>query len=125
MILSTDALTLPQRSTKIPRKKKPGSREPGLRYWPSEADTITFQEGLLSFRVTGGGGQMRNANAQCPWTMSRADGLRQAPAPHVSHAEMMGRDVRIRTWPQRVCHIEPAKHHEGQRCALLTTKSRN
>jgi len=26
-------------------KKKPGSIEPGLRYWPCEADTITFQEG--------------------------------------------------------------------------------
>ena len=31
---------------------------------PREADTITFQEGLLNFRATGGGGQMRNANAQ-------------------------------------------------------------
>jgi len=27
------------------REKKPGSQEPGLRYWPREADTITFQEG--------------------------------------------------------------------------------
>jgi hypothetical protein len=26
-------------------KKKPGSIEPGLRFWPCEADTITFQEG--------------------------------------------------------------------------------
>jgi hypothetical protein len=26
-------------------KKKPGSIEPGLRYWPGMADTITFQEG--------------------------------------------------------------------------------
>jgi hypothetical protein len=26
-------------------EKKPGSQEPGLRYWPREADTITFQEG--------------------------------------------------------------------------------
>lgn len=26
-------------------EKKPGSSEPGLRYWPREADTITFQEG--------------------------------------------------------------------------------
>jgi hypothetical protein len=26
-------------------EKKPGSLEPGLRYWPCEADTITFQEG--------------------------------------------------------------------------------
>ncbi|MBM7485325.1 hypothetical protein ABIB75_006026 [Bradyrhizobium sp. GM2.2] len=45
-------------------KKKPGSIEPGLRYWPREADTITFQEGLLNSRATGGGGQMRNAKAQ-------------------------------------------------------------
>jgi hypothetical protein len=40
-----------------PSKKKPGSKEPGLRQWPREADTITFQEDLLSLRVTGGGGQ--------------------------------------------------------------------
>ena len=53
----------------IRTKKKPGSREPGLRYWPREADTITFQEGLLSSRATGGGGQMRNANAQRANTM--------------------------------------------------------
>ena len=33
-------------------KKKAGLQEPGLRYWPREADTITFQEGLLSFRAT-------------------------------------------------------------------------
>ena len=38
-------------------QKKPGSHEPGLRYWPREADTITFQEGLLNVRATGGGGQ--------------------------------------------------------------------
>src|SRR5437762_9371474 len=37
-------------------EKKPGSKEPGLRYWPREADTITFQEGLLNSRATGGGG---------------------------------------------------------------------
>ena len=39
------------------QQKKPGSKEPGSRYWPREADTITFQEGLLNFRATGGGGQ--------------------------------------------------------------------
>jgi hypothetical protein len=33
-------------------QKKAGLEEPGLRYWPREADTITFQEGLLSFRAT-------------------------------------------------------------------------
>src|SRR6202163_3818981 len=71
-------------------EKKPGSSEPGLRYWPCEADTITFQEGLLSFRATGGGGQMRNANAQRRNTMSRAGALQQPPAPHVSHAETAG-----------------------------------
>lgn len=42
-------------------EKKAGPQEPGLRYWPREADTITFQEGLLNFRATGGGGQIRNA----------------------------------------------------------------
>jgi hypothetical protein len=30
------------------QKRKPGSEEPGSRHWPREADTITFQEGLLS-----------------------------------------------------------------------------
>src|SRR5712672_2763707 len=79
-----------QRVTLRCRKKKPGSSEPGLRYWPCEADTITFQEGLLSFRATGGGGQMRNANAQRRNTMIRVGALRQPPAPHVSHAESGG-----------------------------------
>jgi hypothetical protein len=27
------------------RRKKTGLKEPGLRHWPQEADTITFQEG--------------------------------------------------------------------------------
>ena len=27
------------------KRKKPGSEEPGFKYWPREADTITFQEG--------------------------------------------------------------------------------
>ena len=53
-------------------QKKAGLEEPGLRYWPREADTITFQEGLLNVRATGGGGQMRNAKAQRPTTMSLA-----------------------------------------------------
>src|SRR5579862_5581283 len=86
-----------------PEEKKPGSREPGLRYWPREADTITFQEGLLSSRATGGGGQMRNANAQRKSIMIRACALRQRGEPHVRHAQ----------------------NQDGQRCALLTTKSRN
>src|SRR5450755_1091772 len=71
-------------------QKKPGSKEPGLRYWPREADTITFQEGLLSFRATGGGGQMRDANAQRGNIMVPASGLQQPPASHVSHAEIGG-----------------------------------
>jgi hypothetical protein len=71
-------------------KKKPGSIEPGLKYWPCEADTITFQEGLLSFRATGGGGQMRNANTQRPNSMVLADGLQQLGCKHVSHAETGG-----------------------------------
>src|ERR1700721_2264975 len=43
-------------------EKKPDSFESGLRYWPREADTITFQEGLPSPRVTGGGGQCEKRN---------------------------------------------------------------
>jgi len=43
-------------------EKKPDSFESGLRYWPREADTITFQEGLPSPRVTGGGGQCATRN---------------------------------------------------------------
>src|SRR4051794_29953301 len=42
--------------------KKSRARRARLRYWPREADTITFQEGLLNARATGGGGQMRNTN---------------------------------------------------------------
>jgi hypothetical protein len=42
-------------------EKKPGPGGARLEVLASEADTITFQEGLLSFRATGGGGQMRNA----------------------------------------------------------------
>jgi len=68
-------------------KKKPGSREPGLRYWPREADTITFQEGLLSIRATGGGGHMRDANAQRVSSMIPNSAMRQPEKPHVRHAE--------------------------------------
>jgi hypothetical protein len=77
-------------ASNIPREKKPGSKEPGLKYWPREADTITFQEGLLSPRVTGGGGQMRNANAQRGDIMVRVSTLQQPPGKHVSHAETGG-----------------------------------
>src|SRR3954447_8229275 len=72
------------------RKKKPGSIEPGLRYWPREADTITFQEGLLNVRATGGGGQMRNANVQRTVIMGRARTLQQLAEPHVRHADSGG-----------------------------------
>jgi hypothetical protein len=75
---------------KLKPEKKPGSREPGLRYWPCEADTITFQEGLLNARATGGGGHMRNANAQRENIMVRVDALQQPSMPHVSHAETEG-----------------------------------
>ena len=68
------------------RKKKPGPREPGLRYWPREADTITFQEGLLNCRATGGGGHMRDATAQRSSTMILIRAVQQPPEPHVSHA---------------------------------------
>jgi hypothetical protein len=67
-------------------KKKPGPREPGLRYWPREADTITFQEGLLNRRATGGGGHMRDTTAQRLSTMILISGVRQPSEPHVSHA---------------------------------------
>ena len=68
-------------------EKKPGSREPGLRYWPREADTITFQEGLLSARATGGGGHMRDTIAQRVSTMIPIGTLRKPSRSHVSHAE--------------------------------------
>src|SRR3979490_3606459 len=91
-------------------RKKAGLVRARLKYWPREADTITFQEGLLSVRATGGGGQMRNANAQRVGIMGRVSALQQAPAPHVSHAEIGGLS---------------SDNQDGQRCALLTTKSRN
>src|SRR3954464_3718053 len=68
-------------------KKKPGSSEPGLRYWPREADTITFQEGLLSFRTAGGGGHMCDADAQRENTMIPIRALHQPSEPHVRHAK--------------------------------------
>ncbi|MBR1225301.1 MULTISPECIES: hypothetical protein [unclassified Bradyrhizobium] len=64
-------------------EKKPGPKEPGLRYWPREADTITFQEGLLSARATGGGGHMRDTIAQRLSTMIPICGLRKPVKPHV------------------------------------------
>jgi hypothetical protein len=70
----------------IPRKKA-GLWRARLKVLASEADTITFQEGLLSFRATGGGGQMRNAFSQREDSMIPAGGLQQAVEPHVSHAQ--------------------------------------
>jgi hypothetical protein len=70
--------------------KKSRAQRARLRYWPREADTITFQEGLLSFRATGGGGQRRNANAQRENIMVCIGAARQPPAPHVSHAGIAG-----------------------------------
>ena len=71
----------------VRQEKKPGSKEPGLRYWPREADTITFQEGLLSARATGGGGHMRDTIAQRASTMIPIGALQQPSKPHVRHAE--------------------------------------
>src|SRR4029450_13832451 len=68
-------------------EKKPGSNEPGLRYWPREADTITFQEGLLNCRTTGGGGHMRDATAQRRNNMIPIGASQQPSGPHVRHAE--------------------------------------
>jgi hypothetical protein len=53
---------------------------------------------------------MRNANTQRTNTMSRVTALQQPSAPHVSHAETEG---------------SSRENQDGQRCALLTTKSRN
>ena len=96
------------------RKKKPGSREPGLRYWPREADTITFQEGLLNRPRH----WRRGTNARRECSAWKHYDPRQCLAasrsePHVSHAE------------SGATAIERRAVYEGQRCALLTTKSRN
>jgi hypothetical protein len=53
---------------------------------------------------------MRNANTQRENTMTPVDAMRQPFAPHVSHAEIGGLSN---------------DNQDGQRCALLTTKSRN
>jgi hypothetical protein len=53
---------------------------------------------------------MRSSKTQRGNTMIRTGALRQAPGPHVSHAETGGLS---------------SDNHDGQRCALLTTKSRN
>jgi hypothetical protein len=53
---------------------------------------------------------MRNANAQRPSIMIPANAIQQPFASHVSHAEREGAYRSI--------------NQDGQRCALLTTKSR-
>ena len=53
---------------------------------------------------------MRNANAQRTNIMIPVGALRQPFTPHVSHAEIAGLS---------------SDNQDGQRCALLTTKSRN
>jgi hypothetical protein len=67
-------------------KKSRAPKEPGLRYWPREADTITFQEGLLNCRVTGGGGHMRDTTDQRLSTMIPIGAMQQPSRPHVRHA---------------------------------------
>jgi hypothetical protein len=54
---------------------------------------------------------MRNANAQRRCSMVPAGALRQLGCKHVSHAETGGFGAK--------------QDYDGQRCALLTTKSRN
>lgn len=53
---------------------------------------------------------MRNANAQRGNIMGPVSALRQPFTPHVRHAESGGLS---------------SDNQDGQRCALLTTKSRN
>jgi hypothetical protein len=54
---------------------------------------------------------MRGAKSQRGNTMIRISALQQPPAPHVRHAETGG--------------LRRLADYDGQRCALLTTKSRN
>ena len=68
-----------------PDEKKPDPKA-RLRYWPREADTITFQEGLLNRHVTGGGGHMRDATAQRLSTMILISAVQQPSRQHVRHA---------------------------------------
>jgi hypothetical protein len=82
-----DEAALPARPSKQNAKKSRTQKSPALRHWPREADTITFQEGLLNFRATGGGGHMRDTAVQRGDTMIPIGGSQQAPEPHVSHAE--------------------------------------
>jgi len=53
-------------------KKIAGLKEPGWKYWPYEADTITFQEGFPSARATGGGGKCatRSLSTEPLWSLA-------------------------------------------------------
>src|SRR5262249_25338945 len=89
-------------------QKKSRAQRARLRYWPREADTITFQEGLLSSRATGGGGQMRNANAQRAVIIVPPRAMQQPGRPHVRHAEI--RDAESGRPALRLAHYEVAEH---------------
>jgi hypothetical protein len=58
---------------------------------------------------------MRDATAQRENTMIPINALQQPSKPHVSHAEI-GASITSANYKG---------NYEGQRCALLTTKSRN
>jgi hypothetical protein len=93
----------PPPDARLARKKKPGPKEPGLRFWPREADTITFQEGLLNVRATGGGGQMRDADTQRTNSMIPVGALRKPSGSHVSHAVSEGYRMIIKTASAAPC----------------------
>jgi hypothetical protein len=78
---------------------------------------------------------MRNANSQLADSMILVRALHQPPAPHVSHAETEGETsnppspLRSFVAARRAVAFAKAGEenpstHDGQRCALLTTKSR-
>jgi hypothetical protein len=78
---------------------------------------------------------MRNANSQRANSMIPVCALHQPPSPHVSHAETEGEKsnppslLRSFVAARRAVAFAKAGDREifqdGQRCALLTTKSRN
>src|SRR5262249_17338016 len=103
-------------------EKKSRAKRARLRYWPREADTITFQEGLLNVRATGGGGQMRNANAQRENSMGLRSTAQQAWQPHVRHAETGDpfKEARLGRPALRLADHEVAEHLDaGDRLQLF------
>ena len=69
---------------------------------------------------------MRNANSQRAGSMIPVRAMHQPSAPHVRHAEIEGMkrhsaSSEVGTGSRK----ENASTYDGQRCALLTTKSRN